>query len=60
MARKAYADGASVATIARLLRRQRKTVARCLGLTTPTLADEIEAARREAPTSPLYRPGERI
>jgi hypothetical protein len=25
-----------------------------------TLADEIAAARREAPTAPLYRPGDRL
>jgi hypothetical protein len=25
-----------------------------------TLADEIEAAKREMPTSPLFRPGDRV
>jgi transposase-like protein len=58
--REAHAGGLSVKEIARRLRRTRKTVARTLGLLPPTLADEIEAARRERATAPLYRPGGRL
>jgi len=69
--RKWHADGVTYRVIAQRLGRLETVVgakARELGLTrqptqkraTTLLADEIAAARREAPTAPLFRPGDRL